>query len=212
LKGYSNNRLAIFKYLTLAFIPLLFLLFSCSSMLNVYTVLSDAQYISPDYRAVLEKCTRKGSMYKGLKTELLVASTYKTEEFRKAYTEEYCKIYSLTPRQSKMMMDDQMQAANDYDDFLVSIHAEEKQWDNFSERNSLWNVFLLRDGYFREKPLEVREVKEKRILYESFYPFISPWSSVYVFRFKKTDKLKASESLEFVLAGVPGSIRLKWDH
>ena len=87
-------------------------------MLNVYTGLSDAQYISPDYRAALEKWTRKGSMYKGLKAELFIASTYKTEGFRKAYTEEYCKIYSLTPRQSKMMMDDQIQAANDYDDFL----------------------------------------------------------------------------------------------
>jgi hypothetical protein len=181
-------------------------------MLNVYTGLSDAQYISPDYRAALEKWTRKGSMYKGLKTELLIASTYKTEGFRKAYTEEYCKIYSLTPRQSKMMMDDQIQAANDYDDFLVSMDAEEKQWDDFSERNSLWNIFLLRDGYFREKPLKVREVKEKRILYESFYPFISPWSSVYVFRFKKTDKMKTSKSLELVITGVPGSIKLKWNH
>ena len=181
-------------------------------MLNVYNGLSDVQYISPHYRAVLEKWTRKGSIYKGLKTELLVASTYKTKEFRRAYTEEYCKIYSLTPHQSKMMMDDQMQAAGDYNDFLVSLCAQEKQWDDFSERNSLWNVFLLRDGYFREKPLEVRKVKEKRLLYKSFYPFISPWSSVYVFRFKKTDKLKASKSLELVLTGVPGSIRLKWYH
>lgn len=212
MKGYSSHRLSIFKYLTLACIPLFFLLFACSSMLNVYNGLSDVQYISPHYRAVFEKWTRKGSIYKGLKTELLVASTYKTKEFRRAYTEEYCKIYSLTPHQSKMMMDDQMQAADDYNDFLVSLCAQETQWDDFSERNSLWNVFLLRDGYFREKPFEVRKVKEKRPLYKSFYPFISPWSSVYVFRFKKTDKLKASKSLELVLAGVPGSLRLKWYH
>lgn len=32
------------------------------------------------------------------------------------------------------MMNDQIRAAEDYDDFLVSIYTEEKQWDNFSER------------------------------------------------------------------------------
>jgi len=108
------------------------------------------------------------------------------------------------------MLHNQMQAADDYDDFLVVIDAGEKQWDAFSERNSFWNVFLLRDGHLREKPFEIRKLKENKIFYESFFPFISPWSSVYSFRFKRPDNPGNSELLELVFTGLPGTIRLTW--
>ena len=210
LKGYLKTKFKYFNLFIVSFIPFLFILFSCSSMQSLYNRLSGEQYISDDYRAVLKKWTRKGSLYKGLKTELLLSSVYKGDEFRKAYTNEYCRVYSLPPHQAKNMLRNEMQAANDYDDFLVVIDAGEKQWDDFSERNSLWNVFLLRYGHLREKPFEIRKLKENKIFYESFFPFISPWSSVYSFRFKRPDSPGNAELLELVLTGLPGTIRLAW--
>jgi len=154
---------------------------------------------------------RNGSIHKGLKTELLVTVTYKGEEFRRAYAKEYARVYMLKPHQKKIMMDDQIEAAKDYDDFLVSIYTPEKKWDDFSEKDSLWKVYLIRDGRFRIEPYEIRKIKKNRTLSESFYPFISPWSSIYIFRFKKKDKPQPSKSVELVLTSSPGSTKLKWD-
>jgi hypothetical protein len=95
--------------------------------------------------------------------------------------------------------------------FLVSICTQERQWDDFSEKDSLWKVYLIRDEQFRAEPLEIRKVKKSRTLSESFYPFISPWSSIYIFRFKKKDKCQPSKSLELILTSPPGSTKLKWD-
>jgi len=212
LEGYLKAKFKFRNVFIVSCIPFLFILFSCSSIQSLYNRLSDEHYTSDDYRTALKKWTRKGSIYKGLKTELLLSSVYKGNEFRKAYTIEYCKVYSLPPHQVNNMLHNQMQAADDYDDFLVVIDAGEEQWDDFSKRNSLWSVFLLRDGNLREKPLEVRKLKENRIFYESFFPFISPWSSAYNFRFKKTDRLNDSKLLELIFTGLPGTIRLKWSH
>jgi len=211
LPGCSKNRVLSVVY-PFCFLVLLFCLFSaCASSLNIYNKLSDTEYTSSDYRVILERWTRKGSIHKGLKTELLITATYRAEEFRRAYTEEYARVYLLTSPQNGTMMDDQIEAAKDYDDFLVSIYTQEKEWDDFSERDSLWKVYLIKDGQFRIEPLEIRKVKKSRTFSETFYPFISPWSSVYIFRFKKKDLPQPSQSVELVLTSAPGSTILKWD-
>ena len=150
-------------------------------------------------------------MHKGLKAELLIAATYRGEEFRKAYVQEYARIYMANPLQSKTMMGDQIRAARDYDEFLVAIYTQEKKWDDFSEKDSLWKVYLIRDGRFRAEPLEIRKIEKNRKLFESFYPFISPWSSIYIFRFKKQDQSHSYKSVELLLTSAPGSTKIAWD-
>ena len=211
MPGCSKNRAISLIYRFCLLIPLLYLFSACASSLNVYHKLSDTEYTSSDYRAILARWTRKGSIHRGLKTELLIAATYKVEEFRRAYTEEYARVYMLTSAQNATMMDDQIEAAEDYDDFLVSIYTEEKEWDDFSERDSLWKIYLIKDGQLRIEPLEIRKVKKSRALSETFYPFISPWSSIYLFRFKKKDLPQPSKSVELVLTSAPGSATLRWD-
>ncbi len=93
MPGYFNNRVITFVY-PICFLSLLMYLFSaCTSSLNIYDRLSDTEYTSSDYRVVLERWTRKRSIHRGLKTELLVMATYKTEEFRRIYTREYARVY-----------------------------------------------------------------------------------------------------------------------
>jgi len=211
LPGCSNSRVISIVYPFCFLILLLWLFSACASSRNAYNKLCDTEYTSSDYRVILERWTRKGSIHRGLKTELLVTATYKAEQFRRAYTEEYARCYMLTSIQNTNMMDDQIEAAEDYDDFLVSIYTQEKEWDDFSERDSLWKVYLIKDGRFRIEPLEIRKVKKSRTLSETFYPFISPWSSIYIFRFKKKDLPQPSKSVELVLTSAPGSTTLTWD-
>ena len=221
LPGYSNRSLirlvcpALFCLLVLPFFS------TCTSTQRVYTKLSDTEYTSPEYRMVLDKWTRKGSIHKGLGTELLVTATYQVEEFRRAFAEEYGRVYMQTPQETQKVIDDQARAGQDYDDFMVAIYTPEREWDDFAERDSIWKVYLIKDGQLRLEPLEIRKVKKQRAISKeivryralsvSFYPFVSPWSTVYRFRFKKKDQPQASHSLELILTSPSGSAALKWD-
>lgn len=159
----------------------------------------------------LDRWTRKGSIHKGLGTELIITATYKAEEFRRAFAKEYGHLYMQTPQENQKVIADQVRAGKDYDDFIVAIYTPEREWDNFEQRDSLWKVYLIRDGGLRLEPLEIRKVKKDRTLSESFYPFVSPWSTVYSFRFKKKHQPQAPQSLELILTSPSGFVTLKWD-
>jgi hypothetical protein len=184
---------------------------TCTSSQRVYQKLSDTEYTSSEYRMILEKWTRAGSIHKGLSTELLMSATYKTEQFRRAFAKEYSRLSMYSPRESQKMIDDQLRAAKDYDEFVVSVHAAEKKWDDFAEKDSLWNMYLLKNGRTRTEPMEIRKIKKDRKLFEVFYPFVTRWSSIYLFRFKKNDREEAVRSMELILAGPLGSATLEWD-
>jgi len=221
LPGYFNKSPIRFVYPVCCFVLLLPLLLTCAPSKRIYSQLSDTEFTSPDYREILDKWTRKGSIRKGLGTELLVTATYQSEEFRRAFAKEYGRLYMQTPEESQKMLDDQMSAADDYDGFLVAIYTPEKEWDDFAETGSLWRVYLIKDGRFRLEPLEIRKVKKQRTLSreigryralsESFLPYVSPWTTLYIFRFKKNGLPEASQSLELILTSPSGSASLKWD-
>jgi hypothetical protein len=210
LPGYLNRSLIRLVYPFFFSLLLLPFFLTCTQSRRIYSELSDTEYTSVAYRSTLDRWTRKASIHKGLGTELLVTATYKAEEFRRAFAREYGRLYMQTPQENQKMIDDQVSAAKDYDDFIVAIYTPEREWDDFAERDSLWKVYLIRDGRLRLEPLEIRKVKKDRILSESFYPFISPWSTVYDFRFKKEDQY-ASRSLELILTSPSGLATLKWD-
>lgn len=209
--GYLNRSIVYKVIISACLALLLYIITSCSQILNSYNMLPHPKYISEEYNLVLKKWTKKASIHKGLKTELLVAATYKGENFRKAYAKEYGRIHLLDIDHGRIIMDDQIKASMEYDDFLVSLYTQEKQLNDFSEKNSIWSVYLIRDEHSREVPLEIRKIKKKRKLYEFFYPYISPWSSVYVFRFKINDHAQSSKSIKLILTGAPGSVRLNWE-
>jgi hypothetical protein len=221
LSGYFSNSPIRFVYRACCLALLLPILLACTPSKRIYSEFSDTEYTSPDYRAILDKWTRKGSIHKGLATELLVTATYQSEEFRRAFTKEYGRLYMQTPEENQKMLDDQMRAASDYDGFLVAIYTPEKEWDDFAEKGSLWRVYLIKDGRFRLEPLEIRKVKKQRTssrgigryraMSESFLPYVNSWTTLYVFRFRKKGLPEASHSLELILASPFGSVSLKWD-
>ena len=221
MPGYFSKNGVRFVYLTSCLVLLLPILLTCAPSKRIYSQLSDTEYTSPDYRATLDKWTRRGSIHKGLGTELLVTATYQSEEFRRAFAKEYGRLYMQTPEENQKMLNDQMSAVNDYDGFLVAIYTPEKEWDDFAERGSLWKVYLVKDGRIRLEPLEIRKVKQHRTsssdigryraLSESFLPYVNPWTTLYVFRFRKNGVPEATHSLELILTSPSGSASLKWD-
>jgi hypothetical protein len=221
LPGYFSKNPIRFVCQVCCLVLLLPFLLTCTPSKRIYSQLSDTEYTSPDYRAMLDKWTRKGSIHKGLGTELLVTATYQSEEFRRAFAKEYGRLYMQTPEENQKMLDDQMSAAGDYDGFLVAVYTPEKEWDDFAETGSLWKVYLIKDGRFRLEPVDIRKVKKQRIssreigryraVSEAFLPYVNPWTTLYVFRFKRNGLPEHPHSLELILTSPSGSVSLKWD-
>ena len=221
MPGYFSKNPIRFVCQVCCLVLLLPFLLTCTPSKRIYSQLSDTEYTSPDYRAMLDKWTRKGSIHKGLGTELLVTATYQSEEFRRAFAKEYGRLYMQTPEENQKMLEDQMSAADDYDGFLVAVYTPEKEWDDFAETGSLWKVYLIKDGRFRLEPVDIRKVKKQRIssreigryraVSEAFLPYVNPWTTLYVFRFKRNGLPEHPHSLELILTSPSGSVSLKWD-
>ena len=211
MTGYLKNRIFCFVGITGFFVMFLLFFSGCVSSREIIEKLSDTEYTSSMYRAALEKWTKKDTIQKGLKTELIMAATYKACEFRRAYAKERDRIFRLTTDQGKRVMNDQVNASGQYDDFFVSIYTPDKAWNDFSSKDTGWNVYLLHDNEVRIEPFEIRRLKKDKKLFKSYFPFISPWSVDYIFRFKKNDRFPLSRSVTLIITGMPGIARLKWD-
>gem|GEM_PF-6510717 len=83
MPGYSSKRLTALVHPFGFLISVLYLFSGCAPSWNIYNRLSDTEYTSSDYRTMLERWTRNGSVHKGLKTGLLMVATYKAGEFKR---------------------------------------------------------------------------------------------------------------------------------
>jgi len=92
--------------------------------------------------------------------------------------------------------------------FLVALYTKKSSWNNLSDDNPFFRVFLEAEGT-RRPPESVKEVKLKDDEISTFYPFVEPWMKVYLVKFGRAGLENAKEiTLEF--ASLLGRIDLTW--
>ena len=171
------------------------------------------------YRDVMEAWTQEGRIYHGLLTKLISKATFKSPVFRQAYTEEYARLYNLEGQEyDKLAMAGQKEAAQ-YHDFVMAAYVPEKKWDDFSNKTSMWKIYITRDNLEQIKPLEIRKLKKKDPIMDYFYPYITTWKSIYHVRFPAFDPKTGSQTvgdpndtLTLVMTSVIGSVEFKWEY
>jgi hypothetical protein len=170
------------------------------------------------YRDVMEAWTQDARIYDGVLTKLISKVTFKSAGFRRAYVEEYARLYNIqNPEYDALMQDAQIEAAT-YHDFLFAAYVPEKEWDDFSNKTSMWKIYITRDHVEQIQPLEVRKLKKKDPIIEYFYPYMTTWKSIYHIRFPvpgpKTDSQSMGHPLDtftLVMTSVIGSFELNWE-
>ena len=177
----------------------------------------DSQF-TPEYKAVFETWTKEDRIYKGFDCKLIAAATYKSIQFRKAYAQEYGKLYKLSPAERNKLHKDQVDAADTYNEFFFAAYVPDKKWNDFKEEKSTWKIDLRVDGGTRVAPVEIREQKRNNVVLKHFFPYVTPWKSVYLLRFPATqrDTGKAlvgeqSRKLMLSISSVLGSAEMEWD-
>ena len=149
---------------------------------------------NPEYKAVFETWTQEDRIYKGFDCKLIAAATFKSIPFRRAYTREYAKHYRLSPEERDKLLKDQLDAADTYNEFIFAAYVPDKKWDDFPEEKSTWKIVLGIDSGARAAPVEIRQLERNNVVLKHFFPYVTPWKSVYLLRFP-TNRRNSEEAL-----------------
>ena len=172
------------------------------------------------YRDVMEAWTKEARIYNGLLTNLISKVTFKSAGFRRAYVEEYARLYDIENPEYDSLMQDELAEAATYHDFLFAVYVPEKEWDDFAKKTSMWKIYITRDHVEQILPLEIRELKKKDPIIEYFYPYMTTWKSIYHVRFPVSDPKTDSQQLmgdsldtmTLVMTSVIGSVEFNWEY
>jgi hypothetical protein len=180
------------------------------------------QYVPADYRSVHSRWTRTALITKEYDTSLDVAATWKSYDFRWAYTVRYSAVYQLTRPEQEALLSRQVGELQQSDDFYVSAAATRFEWVDFDKPNSVWRVVLSDDQGRELRPLEIKKLKIPAAELEAFFPpstrilpvqiFYTP----YLIRFPHTlpDGTPfigpQTQRVTLRFAGVLGAAKLTW--
>jgi len=175
-------------------------------------------YHTHTYKRVCDQWSREARLHRGFEVPLIVSATLKSADFRRAYADEYAKAYQLTPEAKKQFVEDQKKAGRLGHEFVMAAFLPETKWDDFHKANSMWNLLLLNDDNERVAPVEVRKVKGKDPVMSHFFPYITPWKSVYVVRFPchlpETSRPiigDHTKEIRFIITSVLGTAEMLWN-
>ena len=176
-----------------------------------------AHDLTDRYRSELNHWTRETEIYYNFKLMLSMAATYQSGSFRTAHVEEYARVYELKEVDKKKRLADQLEAADLAYEFLFAVHLPEHEWDDFQTEGSMWKIFLKLNDKERLTPNEIVKLKRNDAVIRYFYPYISPWKSIYRIRFLKTpmkahakNENKAPGSITLVVTGAKGRAEVNW--
>ena len=178
---------------------------------------SSRPYHTGAYKANLDEWTREARIHRGLAVELILSATLKSKPFRRAYAHEYAAAYKLNAEETKDFIEDHVAAADMGYEFLLAVFVPQEDWDDFDDSDSMWRLRIVTEGGKRIRPTEIRRIKEKDALLFHFFPYITPWKSVYVVRFPPdvlVNRKRPSQRPERVIleiASVLGSTRMEWE-
>lgn len=178
------NKQALARFLTAAVVSVLVFCQGCQSMEYVerFRKSTDPYQGSP-YRIALTRWSRDARIYQGLDVRLMASATYKSAAFRQAYVDEYARAYHLNDTRKSKLMEDQRNAAASFHDVIIAAYVPQKEWDDFDKRDSIWKFSLVTDTGRRVMPIEIRNLKKTDVILEHFFPYVTPWKSVYLVRF-----------------------------
>lgn len=131
--------------------------------------------ISAGYRDVLDRWTRKETVYSQFETKVQITATYKSEDFIRAYNGEYARIYYLTDTEKKRREDMESGFAGSFREIFFYAAMPDKEANDFDRSNSSWTIFLIDGSGNQITPLDIRRFEKITPLMEEFYPYINKY-------------------------------------
>jgi hypothetical protein len=212
MSGSSNHskravpaRLAV----PLAGLAILAILAGCS-YLRGYADIVRERGVSSEYLSVLDAWTRTKSLYSQFETRADLFATYKSPEFRRAYSKDYARLYDLTDEQRKTRREVIDEMASDFDEFFIYAALPDRDANDFDKSGSIWKIYLFDDRGNRFEPMEVRKIAKVSSLVTSFYPYVNPYyGNCYSLKFP-AGSVPVGKPFRLLFTGVLGKVELPW--
>ena len=95
------------------------------------------------------------------------------------------------------------------DEFFVILTTYSKIWNDLDSKDSIWRLRVL-SGDERIPPTSITKIKPTPVD-TTFYPYVFPWSKVYVVVFPKGSVPSENSEFKLSLYGVKGQQTLNWN-
>lgn len=170
-----------------------------------------------DYSAELDRWTSHQKIYDGLESRLYITATYKSPSFRKAYVERYAKSYQMSEELQKNLIERELEQDEEFNEIFFAAFTPNDKWNDFSQPDSIWKLFLEDSSGARLIPLSIAKVDSTDPLIREFFPYFDQWSSGYIVKFPKytetgTEPIPSESTgfLRLLVTGILGKGQLEW--
>ena len=126
-------------------------------------------------------------------------------------------LESIVSEKTKLI-EDQKKAALAYNDFLLAAYMPNKKLNDFNKKDSIWKIYLTVGKGGLITPLEIRKIKKVDAVTTHFFPYITPWKSVYLVRFSAISPAAGkavidgdAENIKLIITSVLGSAEMVWE-
>ena len=163
--------------------------------------------LSKDYLNALDTWTRGKTVYSEFETRVKILATWKNRDFNDAYWSEYSKLYDLTTDERQKR---QNVSVSDMTEFLFYAYTPDRDANTFSERGSIWKIYLVDERGNRHEPREVRQIDAVTPLIMKFYPYVKPaYGKAYILKFAP-DLMTGKADEALVFTSVLARVELTW--
>lgn len=186
----------------------LFVLSSCMS--------PDNRAVKKNYNRAIKTYSEDSKIYKSLESILLWEATYKTDEFIKAYIDEYVRRYKLSDDKKSVLVEKIGKTGTEYNEFFIAVFTPDNRWNDLDTSGSVWKLYLEDDKGNRLEPISIDKHRDDNNYYADFFPYLDPWSIGYTVKFPKMTlggdviSLDDSSFVKLIITGAKGSTWLKW--
>ena len=168
-----------------------------------------------DYFKVLDRWSRGQKVYQGLEARLYINATYKTADFRKAYTERYAGSYELGPDHLKALTEREAEQAEAYNEFFFTAYTPDETLNDFDRSDSVWQLYIEDPAGNRARPISIAAVDGSEPVIREFFPYFDLWSKAYSVKFPKYAENGGEINPEkgpvkLIVTGVMGKGELEW--
>ncbi len=168
-----------------------------------------------EYREVRRTWTRHEDYTESFVLRLDARATLKTAAFRRAYADEYGRLFALTSRQHDRLLRGELDEARREYVFVVALYTVDREWNDLSPQAAIWEVRLQNGANEYLRPRVVRRLDDRNPTFRAMFPDAGDQHTLWELRFDRVRSngeplARPGEQLELIIAGAAGRVRLVW--
>lgn len=176
--------------------------------LGEYKEMVKKKGLSGKYLETIKKWSREKTVYDEFSTRFYIAATYRSEEMIRVFLDEQARLLHLDDTEKNRRAEIQRNVSSEYTSFFFYAYTEDRQANDFSERGSMWRVYLLSAKGNKINPVEIRAVDKITPEIEVFYPYVNRYyGRCYNVKFPRQGE---DDVLTLVFTSVLGRADLSW--